>query len=114
MTAVTSVQSGKATSTARPSSDTGPWTKWDECGEPGGASQCVCTFIFGATQRQAQLRSTPRSWFRLQHEAHDAAQAANSSRSEDDLFFDVIECTSDACERRRTPRKPSDAYWYSA
>jgi hypothetical protein len=55
-----------------------------------------------------------QSWFRLQHEAHDAAQAANSSRGEDERFFDVIECKSDACERRRSPRKPSDGFWYSA
>jgi hypothetical protein len=26
----------------------------------------------------------------------------------------VVECTSDACERRHTPRKPSDGYWRSA
>jgi hypothetical protein len=64
------------------------------------------------TEGKAEVN--PQSWFRLQHEANDAAQNANSSRSEDDLFFDVVECTSDACERRRTPRKPSDAYWRSA
>jgi hypothetical protein len=56
----------------------------------------------------------PESWFRVKYEAFNAAQNANSSRSDDDLFFDVVECTSDACERRRTPRKPSDAFWRSA
>jgi hypothetical protein len=64
--------------------------------------------------REGKAEVNLQSWFRLQHEAYDAAQAANSSRSEDDLFFDVVECTSDTCERRRTPRKPSDAYWRSA
>ena len=64
--------------------------------------------------RKGKVEVNPRSWFRLQHEANDAAQAANSSRSPDDLFFDVVECTSDACERRRTPRKPSEGFWYSA
>jgi hypothetical protein len=63
---------------------------------------------------EGKVEVNPQSWFRLKYEAYDAAQAANSSRSDDDLFFDVIECTSDACERRRSPRKPSDAYWYSA
>ena len=63
---------------------------------------------------EGTVEINPQSWFRLKYEAQDAAQNANSSRSEDDLFFDVVECTSDACERRRTPRKPSDAYWRSA
>src|ERR1700677_1435679 len=65
-----------------------------------------------ATKGEAEINL--QSWFRLQHEANDAAQSANSSRSEDDLIFDVVQCTSDGCERRRTPRKPSDAYWRSA
>jgi hypothetical protein len=65
-----------------------------------------------ATEGKAEVNL--QSWFRLQHEAHDAAQSANSSRSEDELFFDVIECTSDACERRRNPRKPSDGFRYTA
>jgi hypothetical protein len=64
------------------------------------------------TEGRAEVN--PESWFRLKYEAQDAAQAANSSRSEDELFFDVVECTSDACERRRTPRKPSEGYWRSA
>jgi hypothetical protein len=63
---------------------------------------------------EGKVEVNPESWFRLKYEAQDAAQAANSSRSEDELFFDVVECTSDACERRRTPRKPSDGYWRSA
>jgi hypothetical protein len=63
---------------------------------------------------EGKVEVNPQSWFRLKYEALDAAQAANSSRSADELFFDVVECTSDACERRRSPRKPSDAYWRSA
>jgi hypothetical protein len=63
---------------------------------------------------EGKLEVNLQSWFRVKYEALNAAQTANSSRSEDDLFFDVVECTSDACERRRTPRKPSDAYWRSA
>ncbi len=63
---------------------------------------------------EGKVEVNPQSWFRLKFEAQDAAQAANSSRGADELFFDVVECTSDACERRRTPRKPGDAYWRSA
>jgi len=64
--------------------------------------------------KEGKVEVNPQSWFRLKYEAHDAAQAANSSRSEDELFFDVVECTSDACERRNSPRKPSDGFWRSA
>ena len=63
---------------------------------------------------EGKVEVNPQSWFRLKYEAQEAAQAANSSRDEDELFFDVVECTSDACERRGSPRKPSDAYWRSA
>jgi hypothetical protein len=63
---------------------------------------------------EGKVEVNHESWFRLRYEAHDAAQTANSSRGKDDLFFDVVECTSDTCERRRTPRKPSDGFWYTA
>jgi hypothetical protein len=64
--------------------------------------------------KEGKVEVNAQSWFRLKYEAYDGAQAANSSRSEDELFFDVVECTADSCERRRTPRQPSDAYWRSA
>ena len=63
--------------------------------------------------KEGNVEINRESWFRLKYEAHDAARTANSTRSNEDLFFDVIECTSDGCERRRSPRKPSEGFWYS-
>jgi hypothetical protein len=50
-------------------------------------------------------RINRNSWYRIGYEATDAAQKANS---EGDLYWDVVACTSDRCERRKNVRPPGD------
>ena len=50
------------------------------------------------------------SWYRVQYEAFDAAQRANS---EGNLYWDAVACTSDHCERRQNPRPIGDGIRYS-
>ena len=89
-----------------------PMDKMGRMGETSGILRCVCIFIFGVTPRLAG-RDQPQSWFRLKYEAFDAAQNANSSRSED-------KSSSMWSNAPRMPAKTShsakasDAYWRSA
>jgi hypothetical protein len=55
-------------------------------------------------------RITYNSWYRVGYEARDAAQKANA---EGDLYWDVLSCTSDRCERRKKARPTGDGIRYS-